>query len=450
MKICAYVQTAYAKQNYKNECLDQRQFVGLKVIIDCLEREGYRVEYAGEATIHEYDIVLVSLTSDCDWWPFIKERMKWRKGDYKVIIGGASVLHVTPFTQWFDYAILGRGEKIIVPLVRGIENGDGYENESVIESRTFSPDRQYYIAQTECVYPHEIKINDKKTYKEEDIGCNHRCLFCGYTWQRKHLNVGADYKMRGGTTENMENRERAMLDLAADGYAIDWVHLRTTAIDGFSERLRKMVNKPITRDTLRTFIQKMVESEAKPHTLKLYNICGYPTETVEDWAEFIEDIRLADAKNKKSEKQWAIELHNTPFRAMPATPMACAPMSKQNYRGAISKTLGEGLRGNIIYQGNAIWSAESNWTDSLATVMLSVIAHRGGEQDAENIARLCSAPKFWRASTKEKETVLTHLFDMDTLFGAYEPETLPNRYLRTYAKIEKIWGNETWRTDKPH
>ena len=60
MRICAYVQEAYAKANYKNECMETRQFVGLRVIIDCLERAGYTVDYAGIATVHQYDIVLVS------------------------------------------------------------------------------------------------------------------------------------------------------------------------------------------------------------------------------------------------------------------------------------------------------------------------------------------------------------------------------------------------------
>ena len=51
MKICAYVQEQYAKANYKNECLDTRQFVGLRVVIDAIERAGYEVEWAGKATV---------------------------------------------------------------------------------------------------------------------------------------------------------------------------------------------------------------------------------------------------------------------------------------------------------------------------------------------------------------------------------------------------------------
>ena len=40
MRICAYVQERYSKGCYKNECMDTRQFVGLRVVIDCLERAG--------------------------------------------------------------------------------------------------------------------------------------------------------------------------------------------------------------------------------------------------------------------------------------------------------------------------------------------------------------------------------------------------------------------------
>ena len=40
MKICAYVQEEYAKKTYKNECMDKRLFVGLIVIIDCIESDG--------------------------------------------------------------------------------------------------------------------------------------------------------------------------------------------------------------------------------------------------------------------------------------------------------------------------------------------------------------------------------------------------------------------------
>lgn len=443
MKICAYVQDAYAKANYANECMDTRQFVGLRVIIDCLERAGYTVDYAGLATVHEYDVVLVSLTSDCDWWTYIAERLKWRKGDYKVVIGGAGVLHVTPFLRWGDYFILGRGENLIAPVVEAIAHGDPVEHESVICANRFSPNAIYRVAQVNCTYPHKLRLTDTRTYDEGAMGCNHHCMFCGYTWHRKFVsNISDTYKMSDNLFGGIADKELAMLDLKA-GQKIDFHHLRTTAIDGMSERLRFMVNKRISRTTMTEFIVSMLTDEAAPHQLKFYNIIGYPSETMEDWSEYLDTLRDADEASPKRDKQWSIVLHSTPFRAMPATPMACAPMSKRNYRGEVGRILGAGLKGNLIYQGKSLWSVESMGTDSLPTVMLSAIAHRGSDDDSESIARLCSTPKFWSADMATREATLCKYFDMDKLFGSYTSQTLPSRYLRTYLPVEHAW-NHTW------
>ena len=113
---------------------------------------------------------------------------------------------------------------------------------------------------------------------------------------------------------------------------------------------------------------------------------------------------------------------------------------KRNYRGAMWRILGAGLNGNLIYHGKSLWSVESMGTDSPATVMLDAIAHRGGVDDTDNIKRLCATKKFWTASAGQKEATLCKYFDMDRLFGAFTPETLPSRYLSTYAKVEKMWG----------
>ena len=448
MRICAYVQNAYAKANYKNECMDTRQFVGLRVIIDSLNRAGYEVEWAGSATVHEYDVVLVSLTSDCDWWPWIAERLQWRKGDYKIIVGGAGVLHITPFLSFADYFSLGRGEESIVNLIRKLDGKEYVEDDSIVESANFSSDKIYHIRQTDFVYPHKIPLmNRGNGFQEGAIGCNHRCLFCGYTWQRKFVSPNKYYAMSDNLFGNIEDKERAMLDIQKDPASVNFSRLRTTAIDGMSERLRYMVNKRISRSVMVDFIRRMIDSDAKPHQLKFYNIVGYPTETEEDWTEFLDTLKEADSGRKKKEKQWSIVLHSTPFRAMPATPLACAPMSKVNYRGKIGSTLGKGLKGNIIYQGTNLWSVESMGTDSLSTVMLSALAHRGGIDDSENIAKLCRTKAFWSANAATKEATLSKYFDMDYLFGEFDAQTLPSRYLRTYCAVEKSWDRAPWKEE---
>lgn len=437
MKICAYVQTQYSKQAYSNECLDARQFVGLRVVIDSLSRAGFEpIEYAGAATVHKYDLVLVSITSDCDWWQLIKERLGWKKGKYKVVCGGAGVLNVRPFLEFADFFVLGRGENVIIELMRYLQDG-GALPESVVESATFSIDNKYKIAQVARQYPHEIMLSSQKKYCEGFIGCNHKCLFCGYTWHRKYIGDG-EYKMTDSLFGDIEHKERAILDMKKDYGKIDFSRLRTTAIDGFSERLRFMCNKKIKKQDVTELLIALAISPAKPHQLKIFNLVGLPSETIEDWKEFVECVSFADAATKKNASQWSIVLHSTPFRSTPATPAAVWPMSMQNYRGKIGERLGAGLKGNIFYQGKNFWCVESMGTDSLSSVILSAIAIRGTEADAVNIKKLALSSKFEKLCSADKEATLKNYFDTDLLFSEFAWEALPTRYLESYAAFDKI------------
>lgn len=442
MKICAYVQEQYAKANYKNECLDTRQFVGLRVIIDAINRAGYEVEWAGKATVHKYDVVLVSLTSDCDWWTYIAERVVWQRGGYKVIIGGAGLLHITPFLPFADYFVWGRGENTAPALIKALDGRGECKANSVVSAEAFLENGEYYIEQVDRPYPHEIKLTEKSNYCEGAMGCNHKCLFCGYTWQRKFMSEKGYYQISGGLFGGVADKERALLDYIDNKENVSFSKLRITAIDGFSERLRFSVNKKISDDMLRTFLRDMIISSAKPHQLKLFNLCGLPTETEDDWWELIEAFKSTEDLSTKTGKQWSIVLHTTPFRAMPATPMACAPMSYRNYRGEFARILGKGLKGNIIYQGKTLWSVESMGTDSLSTVTLSAIAHRGDERDTDNIIKISANKKFWSASSPVKQATLEKYFDVGRLFKAYTPEELPSRYLKTYAKVDRMWEKQ--------
>ena len=205
-----------------------------------------------------------------------------------------------------------------------------------------------------------------------------------------------------------------------------------------SERLRFMVNKKITNEMLINFITTLAKCE-KPHQVKFFNIVGYPTETEQDWFEFKNVVENADLVFAKQEKQTCILLHNTPFRPMPATPMACEPMAYKNYRGKIATVLGEGkYKGNIFYRGNAMWAVESMATESLSTVIQSAIVWRGTEVDSDNFAKIALSKKFAAASTPIKQTTLEKYFDVKTLFGRYTLDSLPTKYLKTYADYKKV------------
>ena len=445
MKICAYVQSQYNKRNYKNDCMEIRQFCGLRVIIDTLERAGYSVEWAGLATVHEYDIVLVSLTSDSDWWEFVKERIQWRQGNYKVIIGGAGCLHITPFLPHGDYFSLGRGEESVVNLVKKLDGKDGFEDDSIIEAKTFSPDKIYQIRQTDKVYPHKLPLIQNKFFEENAIGCNHKCLFCGYSWQHKFVSNNDFYKIGYGLFDTGD-AERAILDIMKDPDSVDFGRLRSTALDGLSERLRYMVNKRISKECLEMFLRCMRDNTAKPHRVKFFNIVGYPTETEEDAFEFYETLKKIDLEPGKElyYTKWGIVLSCMHFTPTPATPMATAPVSKKNYRSYLHNLLSPSLKGIRIYDGLNFWCVDGIGTEHLATVMRRIVAMRGGENDIENVIKICRSKKFWSAPAGVQQATLEKYFDMDYLFGEFTAETLPSRYLRTYCKVEETWKRPAW------
>lgn len=98
LKIGIYVLNKYAKQTYSKECYNVRLNAGMAVVCDILKRAGFtNIDYCSAATAHKFDMVMYSVTSDCDWWEFIAERVTWQKGDYKVCVGGQGVLNPRPF-----------------------------------------------------------------------------------------------------------------------------------------------------------------------------------------------------------------------------------------------------------------------------------------------------------------------------------------------------------------
>ena len=436
MKICAFGQSEYAKKAYSKESFNVRLFAGLAVTVDILRRSGFAVEYAGSANAYKYDIVLVSITSDCDWWDFVKERISWPKSECKVIVGGQGVLNVRPFLSIADYFVLGRAEGVISELVSAIGKGEEIDEKSVIQSSLFSVDKRYYINQTNKIYPHDITLESGEKYHEDVIGCNHRCLFCGYTWHRKNVQDKAfEYS---GLWNGGKDRERAMIDLH-EGTEVDMNKLRTTAIDGMSERLRMKMNKRITREMFREFLDRLAKCE-RPHQVKVYNIIGLPSETLDDWMEFKEDLIISDNRLPKTSRQTSILLHSTPFRAMPATPLACAPMSYKNYRGTIGSTLGRGLKGNIFFQGRSLWAVESMATESLPTVIHSAIVWRGTESDTDTFCKIATSKKYWSSPMGSRLATLEKHFDISRLFGSFSPDELPTKYINTYCNVEKMYS----------
>lgn len=449
--VAIYVQERYNKKTYKRESYNVRIWSGVEMLRDQLERNSIAVSYCGRHTVASYKVILVSITSSIDWYSFIAERTQWANGDYVIIAGGAGVDNIRPFLEYADVFVFGRAEEIIVPLVQSALGKDGYEHASVCYSDAFSMADSYVINQAEQCYPHLYKVASGDSWQEKAIGCQRKCLFCQYAWTRRHVTeIDTD-----GDYNRAPVDERTIFDFdlqhpeawagGGRGYII-------TGVDGSSERLRFLMNKPITDDLLCEFIIASVRVP-RLYRVKMFNIVGLPSETEDDWHSLIDVFKRADKQIKRTADDrpfYVFEIVNSHFDAQPCTPLATSPGEYTDLRWLPADTVRvtpsefrhkvfDGSTVRVLY----MWS-----TETLATVALWYAVMRGVETDAGAIRKLALSKKFWSANTLTRRATVEKYLDIERLFGGYTWDTLPTRYLNTYISQQKMAAIASARASK--
>lgn len=435
--VAVYVQQEYPCRGYDDDCYNKRAWPGMAIIIDALQRGGYEIDYCGRDTVDRHKIILVSMISPIDWYTFIRERIQWPKGDYTVIAGGAGVNNVRPFLEFADVFVFGRGDRVVCDLIAGVLEGNRYHNPKVCYSDEFTPDGEWHTtAPDDTIYPHTVRLQNGREYTERAMGCQRKCSFCDYSWTRPNIGQQSDSSagtvMWGADTGG----EHTIFDLDLDNPE-SW-RLRGVAVfgvDGVSERLRQMVNKPITREMLGKFTAGCRQFVGLTSSIKLYFVCSYPTETRGDWDELRAMVWETDhviRDRPMGHKTVPMTLQFNHFMPKPATPMACSPVGAYDTIGTIRRKLqhhrcsGYALK---LADGMAYTWNISRGVAGVGRERMWLVALRGTEQHAPLVRQMASR-KFDALSSDQKRAWLEAHTDMATLSGAYTWETLPTRYLR--------------------
>lgn len=443
-KIAIYVRTSHFRRNsVKNPAnYNLYQWIGIEMIRDVLIRAGYEIGYCSSATVHEYDIILVSMVSISDWYGFIRERQSWKSnGRRTVIVGGPGAANPQSVLEHTDIFVFGRGENIIIPLIEAIKREDKFDHESVCYSAEFSMSKRYKYAQSDGVYPHVVNLpkGKKNTFIEQGLGCQRKCLFCHYSWTRNHVG-NKHFKIFGGKNRYANNQEFTMFDINYDDPDSLGSMFINVGLDGLSERLRKIVNKPITKELLQKFI---IFGSKTYRRIKLYNIINYAWEVEDDYFEFMEAFYEAESAIGSDSKYGNFHVVDNPFMPMPTTPTATWPtkyfdptledlkLFKKITRRPISTRLG-------IYTCNKFNVSMKNATRSLAAVALDLLIIRGTKEHAELINLLATSPKFNNANRKVKLKTLEDLISIDQFFREYKLEELPTRNIEGIVPMKKM------------
>lgn len=174
-------------------------------------------------------------------------------------------------------------------------------------------------------------------------GCKHKCLFCHTSWSvpnAEHQNHIAIEKIARGLVLRGDRVGYITNDMAMHPWArklppsvdasfsVDY--LRKTGmpsqrqirigVEGVSERLRRYVNKPITRADL---VKCTAWLNAGGRSVRWFLIAGLPTETDADWDELRDTVQ----EWKRMTPKGVLALSFTAWCPDPSTPLAVMPMT---------------------------------------------------------------------------------------------------------------------------
>lgn len=421
-KIAFLVYSPWRQARRKNDSFDGLSNLGAYMLKDVLNRNRIDCDFCSVDSAHLYDVVLVSFTSHLDMLAFasiVIRHPHWQKGKRKFIVigGGFGMQNPMSIKDYLDYGWFGRGENNIVEIVK---NPREFEHESYMDVNNPKITK---VAQSEKVYPFQFDYpntaHGKEAYRETIQGCPNKCFYCHYSWVRKHHNTGNHFNL----SLYVGSQELDMFNL--EMYRPTCAQL-TVGLDGYSERLRKIVNRHNTNEDIENFIigvSEKTQIKGKSVFLRLYNIIGYETETPDDFYEFKDLIQRIQPRIKK---RILLTTHNTPLRPSTCTPMAYAAIQSTTH---LRRDTGKPV---IPETENLMWF-NSRFDESDYARFEYMLIERFTEQYRELFTLLATTRKFNTQKTSDKWFFVNSKYNLTDLYREYDiNEDLPTWFLEGY------------------
>ena len=411
----------------QNQSFDGVGNTGAYVLIHQLRRAGIDVGFCTIDTADEFDVVCISLTSSFDVLSLCRHlrfNKKWRRGvrKFRVICGGAGLKNPFPLIEYVDRFWFGRCD---TEAVQWVTDKD-FQHPSIMD---WDNPRECVVNQATCLFPDEVQTG-KERWREEFIGCPNKCGFCFYSWTHRNIQQGEHYMLQF-------NPAQMEIDLK------NWDILTPETIrphvmvglDGVSGRIRLAINKRITDAMLLELLERHNRAvydkvgENKTYKLQLYNITGYETETMSDFAALSDTLRAA-ARTAKAKVHCVI--HTTPLGPEPLTPLA--------WSAAPFRTPFDVLRGQNIVQAKNFEAYHNRFNASDWQQFTQLVLVRYSDKYAPLLDNILFNPKLKKLKNTEKLSFVEHHFDIGDLLREYDTEErLPHWPMAyAYTPIEKL------------
>lgn len=279
--------------------------------------------------ISSYDTVYFSLHTWRDFYTLAKLRRY--KGNSEWVGGGNALQNPTGAINLLDYAFIGDAFYAFEEIHKGARDIKGMLNTRDIKEVEFND---------ESVYPENISKIEIILSK----GCKRRCLFCVNPWRTEYkennegnivdfvkVSKNKQVFLISNSSDDVSFyhdtimpvlEERNIVDMccanSVSAMTEDYLKRKQTplrfGIEGMSEELRHIINKPISRDKYMDALDKVFRNEKQADLLYQFNL---PGERLDDFDEMIMDMEYVQRKYTKI----SLGIAYTPNQPSPMTPL---------------------------------------------------------------------------------------------------------------------------------
>lgn len=409
------------------------------VSLDIKSTLGVDVEHCIPETAKNFDIVLVSFTSNYDVIAFARSVCllpEWRraKRNFIVVGGGFGMQNPAHILEWLDFAYFGRAEDEIGLIIKA--NFD-YQSDSLMRIRESGLHPVIFRQVEKMLQIDNMRIGSKDfSLKEEMHGCPNKCTYCHYTYARKHEGR-KDFVMEFSTGKSVELEW--MDPCLYQGDKPDII----TALDGISEASRYLHNRRLSDEVVEDFfIQVLRKTKNKGIDVNLYNIVGMEMTGPEDWERWLAMLERVNEKDFEGKKM-RIKMTNTPFRPSPITPQAYAPVNleyKKEFSSEAMRILYDVEYSTQWNENRVIKFFQRSPLESEASLLSDICVVRAGAKNSEKIFNLFAFNSKFRAMRRDEQYQFVRMnYDIWDLTREYETsETLPTWFLESYIPNEVI------------
>jgi radical SAM superfamily enzyme YgiQ (UPF0313 family) len=261
-----------------------------------------------------------------------------------IVVGGAAATSPRVFCESSDAVVIGHGRPFCDAICAdGIDAAMSLPNVWVRGKTEIKVDSGF-----EWKMP-PIETEGGQWSVSCGRGCKKKCLFCQTGWayeysenpdpisllrQIKNLNASKKRVSYLSNDPAQHSFSSQLPKTDAASYSIQYIkatkelpaarQLRI-GVEGISERLRRLVGKPITHVDL---VNVSVWLANNGRSVRWFLLCGLPWEKTEDW----EELKLSVSEWKSRTAKGVLALSLTAWMPEPATPMRSQPLVDDYYQ----------------------------------------------------------------------------------------------------------------------